>query len=279
MAEWLCRGLQILVNRFDSGLGLLVYLENFMSIFTRDFSISCESFDFEKKSNLPNIALIHVHRDEIDAKECGLKCSNQFELNFIYFSYHEMYNQNVKTREINFFNKNTKEIYSIDPNRIWTEDGIKQQTKNLNLYKSDSIHALNKEILAITDYIKKFLLQFNIIIALHNNTGKDFSINYYIEYYIEDQKNIKLKEGASEIFIFDKNNLSDFFITTSIVIFNKIRKINKFNCVLLDISKKIDDGSFSTYALDIKKDYVNIETLLGRKDLQLTMLRSLIDIL
>lgn len=260
-----------------------------MSIFLRDFSVSCEIFSENISETCNeirdlNVVLIHVHRDELDAQECGVICSNEYDINFIYFSDCNKKNKELLdstiTREINFFNKkNISEVYSVDPNRIWTDNGIAQEILNLGVTDDNISCVLRKEISVLTHYIKNLLFGFNTIIALHNNTGDDFSILYYIENILEDSnvQKYQYKCGVSDIFIYDKKNISDFFITTSVSIFQKLKNANKFNCVLLQRSENKMDGSLSSYALSIGKDYINIEVLRGRVEVQLEMLRLLLD--
>ncbi|MBK7157103.1 MAG: hypothetical protein IPH77_00725 [Ignavibacteria bacterium] len=82
-----------------------------------------------------------------------------------------------KTREIKFnLNDNS---YSIDPNRIYTESGIKYTLNYYNNFSESAFNAVNK---FQNEVIQNFLSDSNqILVALHNNTNGNYSIESYLQ--------------------------------------------------------------------------------------------------
>ena len=154
----------------------------------------------------------------------------------------------------------SKRIYKIDPNRIFSDIGIR---KTLKMHGNFSVAALQqvKQFRARLLKLYKHRYSHNYIISLHNNTDNLFSILSY-----------RSSKNAAEIFINPKKDRDDFFIVTEKSDFEYFKK-EKFNVVLQ--SKRVeDDGSLSVYAARNKIPYINIEAQNGHTSVQVEMLKS-----
>ena len=159
----------------------------------------------------------------------------------------------------------SKRIYKIDPNRIFSDIGIR---KTLIMHGKFSTAALQQVRQFRTMLLKLYSYRHthNYIISLHNNTDNLFSITSY-----------KLSNNAAAIFINPKKDKDDFFIVTEKRDFEYFKK-NKFN-VVLQSEKAKDDGSLSVYAAKNKIPYVNIEAQNGHTSIQVEMLQALYELI
>ena len=151
-------------------------------------------------------------------------------------------------RNISFvFNEDT---ISIDPNRIYTDAGIWQQmAKNKS---ADSL--LFMEIAMWRDTLLSILNvnERSLVIALHNNTNKYYSLSSYTsggEYQTEADTTYEGK-------IRDKD---DFYFVTDPKIFD-ILSTGRYHVVLQANDSMTDDGSLSVYCGQLGIRYINVET-------------------
>ncbi|PZR27667.1 MAG: protein tyrosine phosphatase [Citrobacter freundii] len=158
-------------------------------------------------------------------------------------------------------------IYRFDPNRIFTEAGIKETLRLLN--KSIS-PAATKAVRRFASFMKaKIPSTAKTIVALHNNEDGDLSIDSYTG-------DGDLRKEAQSVHQSDQHDADNFFLTTSAAIFRKMKK-SGYNVVLQHNKKATDDGSLSVYYGRKKKTYVNVEAELGRLTDQQQMLNVLIN--
>jgi hypothetical protein len=158
--------------------------------------------------------------------------------------------------------KHKTKYYFIDPNRIFTKNGIEQTLKKYNNKYPKEVYNLVKSF--SDSLISKIIVKnkYNKIIAIHNNTDKGFSIFSFQNSKNKDKINI--------------NNLSDpddFFLVTTSVDFEILRK-NKKNVVLQSINAE-DDGSLSVYCQKYKIPYINIEAQNGHLITQINMIETI----
>jgi hypothetical protein len=137
----------------------------------------------------------------------------------------------------------------IDPNRIYTDEGIQlQMAKNKS---TDSL--LFAEIAMWRDSLLN-LLQVDtrsLVIALHNNTNKNYSLLSYAcggEYEMEADTTY---EGKIR-------DMDDFFFVTDERIFNAL-STGRYHVVLQANQTMTDDGSLSVYCAQHGIRYVNVE--------------------
>ncbi len=138
---------------------------------------------------------------------------------------------------------------SIDPNRIYTDAGIWQQmAKNKT---ADSL--LFYEIAMWRDTLLSILNvnERSLVIALHNNTNKYYSLTSYTsggEYEIEADTTY---EGKIR-------DMDDFYFVTDQKIF-AILSTGRYHVVLQDNETMTDDGSLSVYCGQLGIRYINVE--------------------
>ncbi|MBA2651466.1 MAG: protein tyrosine phosphatase [Tatlockia sp.] len=147
--------------------------------------------------------------------------------------------------------------YEFDPNRIFSDKGIRKTLKRHGHY-SQSAHAevkkLAKEILYLLPPTGK-------IVAVHNN--RFYSMKEYFPKH-------RLAADIGAMYYRPKSNYRNFYFVTKKQEYNRLKKL-KFN-VALQAKKVQDDGSLS-YRLT-SKNYINIEAAYGALTTQLKMLAS-----
>jgi hypothetical protein len=169
--------------------------------------------------------------------------------------------RNNGKRLINFSLKD--EQFTVDPNRIFTREGIVKTLKNNGNY---SIEA-EKEIDKFAANLKNLLKNVRLVIAVHNNSNENYSVKNYEtggEYDV-DAKLVNL--------VPDMDN-DDFFFVTDDNVFRKLKLKNQ-NVALQDNSNATDDGSLSVYCGKNKIPYINVESELGHLREQIKMLEIL----
>ncbi len=160
-----------------------------------------------------------------------------------------------------------EQLFSVDPNRIFTNPGLKATLEKQTAYREDAF----KQVRNIADSILiKYVKDKKLIIALHNNTEKGLNILSY------KRKGLEAK-NASRVYVNNVMDVNDFIITTDASIFHylKQRKIN----VVLQHPKPEDDGSLSVYAAQNKISYINVEAKHGHLEQQIKMLEALRDMI
>jgi len=153
--------------------------------------------------------------------------------------------------------------YKFDPNRIFTPSGVEQTLKKYNT------GTIPVEVqIEIHKFAENLLRDFNVgseklVIALHNNTEGDYSIDSY--------KSGGSESTATQDIYWDPSKDSDnFFYVTSHDDFNELKNLH-YNVVLQ--SKHVpDDGSLSVYAGMHNIRYINPEAQEGKKGEQVKML-------
>jgi hypothetical protein len=151
-------------------------------------------------------------------------------------------------------------IYLFDPNRIFSNIGIKGTLKK---YNKNFPSELEKGIKSFADSLlttMKIDNSKNYIVALHNNTNNDFSILSY-----------KNSKDAIDVYVNNSEDVDNFFIVTSNSDFEYFKSIKK-NVVLQSNNAK-DDGSLSIYCQKNKLHYINIEAQHGDMEEQIKMIK------
>lgn len=160
-------------------------------------------------------------------------------------------------RNIDFMIGNKKAAF--DPNRIFTETGIKKAF--ISGSSPASIDAVTK---FAKNLIDNFLNDKNLIITVHNNTdGGNLSIKTY-----------KNNPDAAQVFENPAHDPDDFFFVTDEKFFNFL-KGKGFNVALQNNEKVLDDGSLSVYCGKNKIPYINVESKHGRLSQQIEMLKAM----
>lgn len=149
--------------------------------------------------------------------------------------------------------------YTVDPNRIFTDAGIR---KTLAGGYSTEVHQI------VTGLANTILtrLSRSVIVSLHNNTNGSYSIKSY-------SPGGQYARDASALHVVPGRDADDFFFVTSSRIFAAL-KSRDFN-VALQSSSGTDDGSLSVYCIRNGIPYVNVEAQGGHLSEQKSMIMAL----
>lgn len=131
--------------------------------------------------------------------------------------------------------------YEFDPNRIFTDNGIK---KTLSQFGSYNVQA-HREVNKLATHIKQILPKGKVI-AVHNNSS------YSLKDYLPGKM---LEHDAQAIHMAPENYFRNFYLVTKISDFLRL-KSKGYNGILQKPSAT-DDGSLSIYLA--KTDYINVE--------------------
>ena len=149
--------------------------------------------------------------------------------------------------------------YYFDPNRIFSNAGIKETLKKYNKSYPES---LILKIRKFSDTLLHILPGENAgqyIIALHNNTEAGFSVKSYLN-----------SPDATQVFVCKTQDADDFFIVTELKDFSFLKNENQN--VVLQSKSAMDDGSLSIYCGKKNIPYINIEAQNGHAKKQTDML-------
>ena len=133
------------------------------------------------------------------------------------------------------------ERYEFDPNRIFTDTGIKKTLSAFGHYSPEA-HA---EVKALAQKITSLLPEGKII-AVHNNN--DYSIKEYLP-------GESLHHDAGKLHIDSARFYRNFYLATQHDDFIRLKNL-RYN-VILQAKAATDDGSLSVYLAH--RDYVNVE--------------------
>ena len=159
-------------------------------------------------------------------------------------------------------------FYKVDPNRIFSKDGIKKSLEQLgrsSFRAVDEVEKLGQRIIELMPGETK------CVIALHNNTPGFFSVT---EYAPGNKRSIESKK----VYINPKEDSDDFFLTTDSDLYEKLAD-KGYNTILQDNQNCTEDGSLSVYCGKRNIRYVNCETEHGKSDQYHQMMKTLIVVL
>ena len=157
--------------------------------------------------------------------------------------------------------------FRFDPNRIFTEAGIRLTLNRLN---KNVPPAAFRSVKRFAAFLKTKIPGYSrTIVAVHNNDEEgDLSVRSYVS-------GVDLQKEARQVHQSHTHDADNFFLTTSQTFFNKLKK-EGYNVVLQHNKKVTDDGSLSVYFARKRKAYVNVEAELGRLADQQEMLNALL---
>ncbi|CDZ76553.1 hypothetical protein BN59_00827 [Legionella massiliensis] len=147
--------------------------------------------------------------------------------------------------------------YEFDPNRIFTDKGIRTTLKQFGHYSP----AAHFEVKKLANQIL-VLIPPGKVVAVHNN-NRNYSLKEYFPKH-------SLARDANALYYRSFSNLRNFYFVTRREEYLRLKKL-KFN-VALQAKHAQDDGSLSYHFAN--KNYVNIESAYGALSAQLKMLRS-----
>jgi|GEM_PF-322364 len=158
--------------------------------------------------------------------------------------------------------------YKVDPNRIFTLDGI---SKTLVQYGGTSPEAEAEVARFAQELVARFVNGRPAVVALHNNGNNAYSSASY-------NKGGEYAKDAAEVYLDPKRDADDFFYVTERKHFDGL-KAKGYNVVLQNNDAVTDDGSLSVYCGRQKITYINVEAEHGHKIEQERMLTDLLDLL
>ncbi|MBL7479971.1 protein tyrosine phosphatase [Legionella bononiensis] len=138
------------------------------------------------------------------------------------------------------FHLNNKR-YEFDPNRIYTDNGIKKTLIQYSSYSPEAHREVKKLANKITELLPK-----GKIIAVHNNSS--YSLKDYLPGH-------ELAKDAKAVHMSPDNYYRNFYLVTKFSDYIRL-KLEGFNGILQKPSAT-DDGSLSV--LLAKSDYINVE--------------------
>ena len=144
-------------------------------------------------------------------------------------------------------------VYSFDPNRIFSQKGIKFTLKAKGKTNPLAIIEVEKFAAHLLQLIPDSIA---CLIALHNNTDGDFSVKSY-------QPGGKRQTDARQVYADNWQDIDDITFTTDEILFSKMSSMG-YNSILQDNANVTKDGSLSVYFGEQKKRYINIETQHGK---------------
>lgn len=146
--------------------------------------------------------------------------------------------------------------YQFDPNRIFTDAGIR---KTLRTGDAEAERAVK----ALADAIRGKLR--GTIIALHNSGNGGYSALSYRG---------DLAHSAAEVHLVSGADPDNFFLVTGRSTFGRLKSAG--HNVVLQSGSPIDDGSLSVWAGRAGRTYVNVEAQSGRLAVQKKMIAAVL---
>ncbi|UAT43049.1 hypothetical protein GUI12_02685 [Anaplasmataceae bacterium AB001_6] len=214
-----------------------------------------------------DILLISLHSDELTAVNSALDvCNISPYFDFLYFKYREKIG-GLPSRFIEY-----KHNTCFDPNRIFTDVGRELILNSFQFLNSSEQKDFMNFTSEISSLITNIIIKYKVIIAVHNNSGLDYSLRNYLPFG-------KFYNDCKDIFFIDKNNTSDFFLVTDEKIYNLIILEKKYNVILQNNEKACDDGSLSIYCGKNNIPYINLEVMQHRYTQNKKMLLFIKDVL
>lgn len=204
------------------------------------------------------VTFLNVHEDEQTSIQALEILALENPINYCYF-------RHTGERRIEFSVNDSS--YSIDPNRMFTEEGRKKTLVDGG-YTSQ---AAERELQNFAEKFLRMLPKTEVMVALHNNSPNRYSIQSYMPDSSEAQ-------NTGRLYINPEMDPDDFIYSTDSVLFNLFRD-QGVNAILQDPSEFVDDGSLSVYCGIKKLRYVNIETEHGHLEKQLELLELLLSFL
>lgn len=159
-------------------------------------------------------------------------------------------------------------LYSFDPNRMFSREGIEQSLKENGRISPLAIAEVEKFGQRLLQLIPDSI---SCVIALHNNTEEAYSVKTYLP-------GGDRKTDAKEVYADKAQDVDDIVYTTDEWLFKKMAEFG-YNSILQDNERVKKDGSLSVYYGERGRRYVNIETQHGKTGQYQQMLEKLMEIL
>ena len=191
-------------------------------------------------------AFVHLHQNETTALKAAraiVKAKGGSVLTLVHSG----------ERNVVFHLRKTR--YEFDPNRIYTDKGIKKTLLQFGHYSL----AAHREVSKLANKITSLLPQGKII-AVHNN--QDYSLNDYLPGH-------GLAADATLLHVNQDHFFRNFYLVTQKKDYKRLKQL-KFNSIL-QAKQATDDGSLSVFLAG--SDYINVEAGYDQLVAQIKMLR------
>ncbi|HET9744724.1 MAG TPA: hypothetical protein VFP97_03360 [Chitinophagaceae bacterium] len=205
------------------------------------------------------IVFINLHDDEMTSVNAAKRILEEYGGTLLEI-------ENNAQRNIRF--RLGQFIYKVDPNRIFSKEGIRKSLEQLGRTSGKAIDEASKLGERILELIP---VQTGCIIALHNNTPGLFSA---VEYTAGNKR----AADSKAVSINPEQDADDFFLTTDNSLYQKLAD-KGFNTILQDNKNCTEDGSLSVYCGKKNMRYVNCETEHGKSGQYYLMMQALLAIL
>lgn len=192
-------------------------------------------------------AFVHLHQNETTALKAA-KAVIQSQGGSVLTLIHS------GNRNIVFSLQNKR--YEFDPNRIFTDQGIKKTLLQFGPYSKAAHVEVNKLAQKI-----KLLLPKDKVIAVHNNQ------TYSLKDYLPGQAS---SGDARALNVNGKRHYRNFYLVTQKADYLRLKKQN-FNSIWQALNAT-DDGSLSVYLA--RSDYINVEAGYDQLAAQINMLKK-----
>jgi len=223
---------------------------------TDEYTIGSSVFTLAVTKKTEGPLFIAMHDDEQEAALSAKWAVHQWGGTLLEF-------KNGEERNIKVVSRSGKS-YLFDPNRVFSDEGIRRTLKGLNRRAPSEAFAETK--LFVQQFIQKWQIRSApILLSAHNNTEGSLTIHSYK----------KGRAGIQDAYVNNAHDPDDFFYVTVPAHF-AILKAEGFNVVLQGEAED-DDGSLSEYAHRARIPYINIETQRGHLLQQRTMIRTVLD--
>jgi hypothetical protein len=154
--------------------------------------------------------------------------------------------------------------YAFDPNRIFSDAGIRQTLAAEGQWSEPAQHAVKK---FAAQYLEHFALDREpVILALHNTVDGTYSVRSYLP-------GAEHAAAAAKAHVCEQRSPFDFFYVTDPRFFDHLTQHN-FNVILQDNAAVPDDGSLSVHFAQKGIPYLNIEAEMGHLNAQIDMVRA-----
>ena len=208
----------------------------------------------------PTPTMLNVHDDENTSVAAGQVIIEQSGGRLITLAH-------SGTRQVRFTVEG--ERYAFDPNRIFSDTGIRQTLAAESRWSELAHHAVKKFAVR---YLEHFGLDREpVVIALHNTVDGTYSACSYLP-------GAEHAPAAAAVHLSERRSKFDFFYTTDPRFLEYLKK-RDFNVVLQDHAAVPEDGSLSVHFAKMGIPYVNIEAEMGHLNAQIDMVRAVREML